>query len=136
MANFYVKKIENTSEASTVNNATNSSNGAILKTNSQVGIFNKSGNNFYVNGVLNSAQGKVFDQTGTNYTPTRSNLASLIQKETVKSVFNKFFTNSSNASDESHNTSTSAIGASNWESATNLNAFAYMKTNGVEGYKF
>ena len=136
MANFYVKKIENASEAPTVNSATNSSDGAILKTNSQVGIFNKSGNNFYVNNVLNGAQGKVFDQTGTNYTPTRSNLASLIQKETVKSVFNKFFTNSSNTSDESHNTSASADGSSNWASAVNLNAFAYMRTNGVEGYKF
>ena len=137
MANFYVKKIENTGEASTVNSATNSSDGAVLKTNTQVGIFNKSGNNFYVNGVLNSAQGKVFDQNaGTNYMPTRSNLASLIQKETVKSVFNKFFTNSSNTSDESHNTSASADGSSNWSSAVNLNAFAYMRTNGVKGYKF
>lgn len=128
MANFYVKKIENANEAPTVNSATNSSNGAVLKTNSQVGIFNKSGNNFYVNGVLNSAQGKVFDQTGTNYTPTRSNLSNLIQNSKVKSVFNKFFTNSA-ASNETHNTSASATGASNWESATNLNAFAYMKAN-------
>ena len=68
MANFYVKKIENASEAPTVNSATNSSDGAILKTNSQVGVFNGAGSDFYVNGQLNNAKGKVFNQNaGTNY---------------------------------------------------------------------
>jgi len=137
MTNFYVKKIESGDDAAQIGRETNQASGAILKTNSQVGVFNGSATDFYVNGQLNNAKGKVYNQNaGTNYMPTRSNLSNLIQKETVKSVFNKFFTNSSNTSDESHNTSASADGSSNWSSAVNLNAFAYMRTNGVEGYKF
>jgi hypothetical protein len=136
MANFYVKKIESGDDAAQIGRETNQASGAILKTNSQVGVFNGSATDFYVNGQLNNAKGKVYNQNaGTNYMPTRSNLNSLIQKETVKSVFNKFFTNST-VSDETHNTSASADGSSNWASAVNLNAFAYMRTNGVEGYKF
>ena len=136
MANFYVKKIESGDDAAQIGRETNQASGAILKTNSQVGVFNGSATDFYVNGQLNNAKGKVYNQNaGTNYMPTRSNLSNLIQKETVKSVFNKFFTNST-VSDETHNTSASADGSGDWTSAVNLNAFAYMRTNGVEGYKF
>ena len=136
MANFYVKKIESGDDAAQIGRETNQASGAILKTNSQVGVFNGTATDFYVNGQLNNAKGKVYNQNaGTNYMPTRSNLTSLIQKETVKSVFNKFYTNST-VSDETHNTSASADGSGDWTSAVNLNAFAYMRTNGVEGYKF
>ena len=130
MANFYIKKIENTNEASEVNSSTQQANGgSILKTNSQVGIFNRAGTNFYRSGLLDENQGKVFSQSGTNFTPTRSNLSNLIQNQKVKSVLSKFFTNVSNTSDESHNTSSSAIGTSNFDNDTNLNAFAYMNAN-------
>lgn len=136
MANFYVKKIETGDDAAQIGRETTQTSGAILKTNSQVGVFNGAGSDFYVNGQLNNAKGKVFNQNaGTNYMPTRNNLSTLIQNSKVKSVFDKFFTNSS-TSDESHNTSESATGSNNWESAVNLNAFAYMRTNGVAGYKF
>jgi hypothetical protein len=135
MANYYIKKIESTNEATTVNSLTNGVDGSILKTNSQVGIFNKRGNNFYINGSLNTSQGKVFNQTGTNYMPRRSNLSNLIQNTNVKAVFNKFFSNST-TTDETHAVSNPSSMNTNWSSATNLNAFAYMKSNGVEGKKF
>lgn len=141
MANFYVKKIEDGDDEAQIGRETNQASGAILKTNSDVGIFKGSAPDFYVNKQLNTAKGKVFSQnTGINFMPTRSNLTNLIRDSLVGSVFNKFFTNS-NVSDESHNTSESADGSStttggNWASAVNLNAFAYMRTNGVEGYKF
>lgn len=128
MANYYVKKIENTNEASTVNTGTSAAtNGAVLKTNSQVGIFRTSGTNFYKNGLLDSSKGTVLSQTGSNFMPTKSNLTSLISNAKIKSVFNKFF-NGNNAG--------TGTNFNNWESASNLNAFAYMKSNGVQGSKF
>lgn len=128
MANYYVKKIENTNEASAVNTGTSAAtNGAVLKTNSQVGIFRTSGTNFYKNGLLDSSKGTVLSQTGSNFMPTKSNLTSLISNTKVKSVFNKFF-NGNNAG--------TGTNFNNWESASNLNAFAYMKSNGVQGSKF
>ena len=128
MANYYIKKIENTNEASEVNAGTSAAtNGAVLKTNSQVGIFRTSGTNFYKNGVLNSSKGTVLSQTGSNFMPTKSNLTSLISNTKVKSIFNKFF-NGNNAGNGTN--------FNNWEGATNLNAFAYMKSNGVQGSKF
>ena len=136
MTNFYVKKIESGDSEAQISTETKQASGAILKTNTQVGVFNGSAADFYVKGQLNTAKGKVYNQNaGTDYMPTRSNLSNLIQNSKVKSVFNKFFTNST-ADDETHNTSASADGSSNWASAANLNAFAYMRANGVEGYKF
>ena len=136
MTNFYVKKIESGDSEAQISIETKQASGAILKTNTQVGVFNGSAADFYIKGQLNTAKGKVYNQNaGTDYMPTRSNLSNLIQNSKVKSVFNKFFTNSE-ASDETHNTSASADGSSNWTSAANLNAFAYMRANGVEGYKF
>jgi len=128
MANYYVKKIESTNEAAEVNTGTSAANGgSVLKTNSEVGIFKTSGTNFYKNGVLNSTKGTVLPSNNSNFTPTKSNLTSLISNAKVKSVFNKFF----NGNDAGTGTN-----FNNWESASNLNAFAYMKSNGVEGNKF
>lgn len=128
MANYYVKKIESTNEASAVNTGTSAANGgSVLKTNSEVGIFKTSGTNFYKNGVLDSSKGKVFSQSGSNFVPTKNNLTSLIGNAKVKSVFNKFF-NGNNAG--------TGTNFNNWESSSNLNAFAYMKSNGVNGNKF
>ena len=59
--------------------------------------------------------------------PTKNNLTSLISNTKVKSVFNKFF---------SGNNAGTGTNFNNWESASNLNAFAYMKSNGVQGSKF
>ena len=88
MANYYVKKIENTNEATAVNAGTSAAtNGAVLKTNSQVGIFRTSGTNFYKNGLLDSSKGTVLSQTGSNFMPTKSNLTSLISNTKVKSVY-------------------------------------------------
>jgi hypothetical protein len=128
MTNYYVKKIESTNEASAVNTGTSAANGgSVLKTNSEVGIFKRSGTNFYKNGVLDSSKGTVLPQSGSNFMPTKNNLTSLISNAKVKSVFNKFFNG---------NNSGTGTNFSNWESASNLNAFAYMKSNGVEGNKF
>ena len=128
MTNYYVKKIESTNESSAINEGTSAANGgSVLKTNSEVGIFRTSGTNFYKNGVLDSSKGKVFSQSGSNFVPTKSNLTSLISNTKVKSVFNKFF-NGNNAG--------TGTNFNNWESASNLNAFAYMKSNGVDGNKF
>ena len=128
MTNYYVKKIESTNEASAVNTGTSVANGgSVLKTNSEVGIFRTSGTNFYKNGVLDSSKGKVFSQSGSNFVPTKNNLTSLISNAKVKSVFNKFF-NGNNAG--------TGTNFNNWESSSNLNAFAYMKSNGVEGNNF
>lgn len=128
MANYYVKKIESTNEASAVNTGTSVANGGtVLKTNSEVGIFKTSGTNFYKNGVLDSSKGKVFSQSGSNFVPTKNNVTSLIGNSKVKSVFNKFF-NGNNAG--------TGTNFNNWESSSNLNAFAYMKSNGVNGNKF
>ncbi len=128
MANYYVKKIGDTGEADIVNVGTQAAtNGAVLKTNSQVGIFKNSGTNFYKNGELDSTKGKVFSQSGSNFVPTKSNLSTLISNDKVKRVFNKFFNNDNVGSGTSFD---------NWESSSNLNAFAYMKANGVEGNKF
>jgi len=128
MANYYVKKIESTNEANEVNTGTSAANGgSVLKTNSEVGIFKTSGTNFYKNGVLDSSKGKVFSQSGSNFVPTKNNLTSLISNAKVKSVFNKFFNSNDTGTGTNFN---------NWESASNLNAFAYMKSNGVEGNKF
>ena len=131
MANYYVKSIEGQDAVTIqeVNNKTNSVNGSVLKTTGSVGIFNKRGNNFYLSGgVLNNAQGTVIGlDSSKNYVPTPSNVSTLIRNTKVRSVFNKFF-NNSNAG--------SSTNFSNWDSATNLNAFAYMKSNGVEGNKF
>ena len=136
MTNFYVKKIESGDDETQISRETNQASGAILKTNTQIGVFNGSATDFYIKGQLNTAKGKVYNQNaGTDYMPTRSNLSNLIQNSKVKSVFNKFFTNSE-VDNETHNTSASADGSGNWASAVNLNAFAYMRANGVEGYKF
>ena len=90
MANFYVKKIESTGEATEVNSKTNTTglSGSILKTSTQVGIFNKKGSNFYVNGQLNTNEGVVLSQSGSNFVPTRSNLSNLINNSKIKNVFN------------------------------------------------
>jgi hypothetical protein len=59
--------------------------------------------------------------------PNRDTISNLIKnKASMKTVFDKFFTNKSG---DTHNTSTSATGSSNWNGAVNLNAFAYMKAN-------
>jgi hypothetical protein len=128
MTNFYIKKIESTNEANAVNEGTTVANGgSVLKTNSEVGIFKTSGTNFYKNGVLDSSKGKVFSQSSSNFVPTKNNLTSLISNTKIKSIFNKFF-NGNNAG--------TGTNFNDWESASNLNAFAYMKSNGVEGNKF
>jgi len=128
MANYYVKKIESPNEASAVNTGTSAANGgSVLKTNSEVGIFKTSGTNFYKNGVLDGTKGTVLSSGNLNFTPTKSNLNNLISNTKVKSIFNKFF-NGNNAG--------AGTNFNNWESASNLNAFAYMKSNGVEGNKF
>lgn len=131
MANYYVKSIEGQDNATIqeVNSKTNSVDGSIMKYGGNVGMFNKRGNNFYLpGGVLNPNQGKVIAiDNSKNYTPTKSNMASLLNNTTAKNIFNKFF-NGDNAG--------SGTDFSNWGSATNLNAFAYMKSNGVQGNKF
>lgn len=135
MANFYVKKIESTGEATEVNSKTNTTglSGSILKTTTQVGIFDKKGSNFYVNGQLNTNEGVVLSQSGSNFIPTRSNLSNLINNDKIKNIFNKFFSNSSG---DNHAASNPSSMNTNWEGSSNLNAFAYMKSNGVEGIKF
>lgn len=131
MANYYVKKIENTSEYSEVNSKTSSvSGGSILKTNSQVGVFKNSGTNFYTSsGLLDGSKGFVSGQQGvtdnSNYIPSRDSIESSLRNSTVKSVFKKFFTNTSG---DDHTTAQNT-GVNGWESSTNLNAFAYMRAN-------
>lgn len=131
MANYYVKSIEGQDNATIqeVNSKTNSVNGSILKYGGKVGIFNKRGNNFYLaGGVLNSNQGKVMNiDNSRNYTPTKSGMTSLIKNDRIKTLFSKFF-NGNNAGNGTN--------FNNWQAGSNLNAFAYMKSNGVEGNKF
>ena len=76
MTNFYVKKIESGDSEAQISTETKQASGAILKTNTQVGVFNGSAADFYVKGQLNTAKGKVYNQNaGTDYMPTRSNLS-------------------------------------------------------------
>ena len=77
--------------------------------------------NFYIN-------------SGSRETPSRSNILSQIQDDNIKSVFNKFFTNSSG----SDHTTSADLGDidSGWDNVDNINAFAYMRSNGVEGNTF
>ena len=141
---YYVKKIGSGDTPTTINNDTgrNECQGAVLKTETQVGVFRTNGTNFYKSdGKLDGTQGYVSSYLdtshnivvqGKNCTPTRSNLTTLISNDRVKSIFNKFFTNSSGDAHAASNPSS----ISNWESASNLNAFAYMQSNGVNGIKF
>ena len=58
--------------------------------------------------------------------PNRDYVGNLIKnKANMKNTFDKFFTNTSG---DTH-VSSDATGSSNWENATNLNAFAYMRAN-------
>lgn len=87
-------------------------------------------NNIWVNQQIKSANilsdSEISNALNSSNAPSQGNISQRISDSNVKSIFNKFFTNSGGAG--------SGTSFSSWPpSGNNNNAFAYMRSNGVEG---
>ena len=121
MAKYYVQRITN-EDRTTVNENVAAADKSILTDGTKVGIYNKGASAYDGTTLMNS---NLPDTTLTSL-PNRDYVGNLIKnKANMKNTFDKFFTNTSG---DTH-VSSDATGSSNWENATNLNAFAYMRAN-------